>query len=100
MAFEIVLSPEAIDHLAALSAHHRRLVLNAIETHLANEPAAITRRRKPLRPNPLASWELRVEQFRVYYQIESTVETQIVVVVAVGKKIRQRVTIGGMEVEL
>lgn len=100
MAFEIILSPEAIDHLAELSAHHRRTLLDAIDIHLINEPTTITRQRKPLRPNPLASWELRVDQFRVYYQVESTTETQIVYVVAVGKKIRNRVMIGGTEVEL
>jgi mRNA-degrading endonuclease RelE of RelBE toxin-antitoxin system len=99
MAFEIVLSPEAIDHLAALPAHHRRMLFDAIDTHLAHEPTTITRRRKPLRPNPLASWELRVDQFRVYYQVES-VEKPIVYIVAVGKKTRSRVTIGGVEVEL
>ena len=99
MAFEIVLSPEAIDHLTTLSARQRRLILDAVEIHLKNEPTTITRRHKPLRPNPLASWELRVDQFRVYYQVESD-EEQIVYVVAVGKKIRNRVTIGGMEIEL
>jgi mRNA-degrading endonuclease RelE of RelBE toxin-antitoxin system len=100
MAFEIILSPEAIDHLSALPAHHRRILLDAIDTHLANEPTMITRRRKLLRPNPLASWELRVDQFRVYYQVESAHKGQFVYVIAVGKKIRNRVIIGGMEVEL
>lgn len=98
MAFEIILSPQAIDHLTAFSAHHRRALLDAINTYLNFEPTVITRRRKPLRPNPLASWELRVDQFRVYYQVES--EEQTVYVVAIGKKTRNRVTIGGTEVEL
>jgi mRNA interferase RelE/StbE len=66
MACEIILSPEALDHLAALTALQRRIVLDAIETHLMHQPTTLTRRRKPLRPNPLASWELQVGQFRVY----------------------------------
>lgn len=100
MAFEVILSPEAIDHLAAMPVHHRRILLDAIDAHLIHEPTVITRRRKPLRPNPLASWELRVDQFRVYYQVESTSDDQIVYIVAVGKKIRNQVTIGGKAVEL
>ena len=98
----VVLSPEAIDHLVALTAHQRRIILDAIETHLTHEPTVATRRRKPLRPNPLSSWELRVGQYRVYYQIESDDDDDqaVVTVVAVGVKRRNRVFIGGVEVTL
>ena len=100
MAYEIILSPEALDHLAALTARRRRVVLDAMETHLAHQPITATRRRKPLRPNPLASWELRVGRFRVYYQAESTGDEDTVYVIAVGEKVRNRVIIAGVEVEL
>ncbi len=43
MAFEVILSPEAIDHLTAFSAHHRRTLLDAINTYLTYEPTVITR---------------------------------------------------------
>jgi len=52
------------------------------------------------RPNPLASWELRVGQFRVYYQVESNDGKDTVYVLAVGEKVRNRVIIAGVEVEL
>lgn len=100
MALEIVLSPEAVDHLTALSARQRRIILDAIQIHLAHEPTVATRRRKPLRPNPLASWELRVGQYRVYYQVAFDGDEAVVTVVAVGVKIRNRVFIGGVEVTL
>ncbi len=100
MACEIILSPEALDHLAAFTARQRRIVLDAIGTHLTHHPTTPTRQRKPLRPNPLASWELRVGQFRVYYQVESTGDEDTVYVIAVGKKVRNRVIIAGVEVEL
>jgi mRNA-degrading endonuclease RelE of RelBE toxin-antitoxin system len=100
MAYEIILSPEALEHLAALTARQRRIVLDAIETHLTHQPTTSTRRRKPLRPNPLASWELRVGQFRVYYQVESTDGEDTVYVIAVGRKVRNRVIIAGVEVGL
>ena len=61
MAYEIILPPEAVDHLAALTARQRRIVLDAIETHLTRQPTTPTRRRKPLRPSPLPSWELPID---------------------------------------
>ena len=81
MAYEIILSPEALDHLAAFPARQRRILFDAIETQLAREPTRITQQRKRMRPNPLASWELRVGQFRVYYQVEMRPADQDVVYV-------------------
>jgi len=52
-----------------------------------------------MRPNPIAPWELRIGNLRVYYDIEEQPEPSVTVV-AVGKKIRNRVIIGGEEVEL
>ena len=83
MFFEIVFSPEAIDHLKEFTARERRLVLDAIEDNLKHEPSRVTAQRKPLRPNPLASWELRVGELRVYYQIEMD---NRILIVAVGRK--------------
>ena len=52
-----------------------------------------------MRPNPLASWELRIGKLRVYYDIEEEAEN-VVYIVAIGVKERNRVWIGGEEVEL
>jgi hypothetical protein len=46
-----------------------------------------------MRPNPLAPWELRIENLRVYYDIKLEPEP-VVVVLAVGLKMRNRVRIG------
>ncbi len=43
-----------------------------------------SRNRKQLRPNELAEWELRVESFRIFYDV--SVEDEVVKVVAVGIK--------------
>lgn len=53
-----------------------------------------TQNRKPLRPNPLASWELRIDDLRVYYDVEEDPE-QRVDIVAIGIKRRNRVFIAG-----
>jgi len=58
-----------------------------------------TKNRKPMRPNPLASWELRIGKLRDYYDIEEEAEN-VVYIVAIGVKERNRVWIGGEEVEL
>jgi mRNA-degrading endonuclease RelE of RelBE toxin-antitoxin system len=101
MAYEIILSPEALDHLAGFAARQRRIILDEIELQLTNEPTRVTQQRKPMRPNPLASWELRVGHFRVYYQVEDDEEDRrTIYIIAVGKKIGNRVFIGGTEVVL
>ncbi len=46
-----------------------------------------------MRPNPLAPWELRIGQLRVYYDVEEEPDP-VVVILAVGIKVRNRVWIG------
>lgn len=74
-------------------------MFDAVDEQLAHEPTVETRNRKPMRPNPLAPWELRIEELRVYYDVEEEPEKRVVIL-AVGIKDRSRVIIGGEEVEL
>lgn len=74
------------------------MVVQAIEEQLLYEPTAVSRNRKPLRPNPVAPWVLRVGQLRVYYEVKSGSE-RAVTIRAIGVKDRERVTIGGMEID-
>jgi mRNA-degrading endonuclease RelE of RelBE toxin-antitoxin system len=98
---EIILSPEALDHISAFTARQRRIILDEIEIQLSHEPTLVTQQRKPMRPNALASWELRIGQFREYYQVEHDQPDQATVyIIAVGIKIRDRIMIGGKEVRL
>ena len=75
------------------------MVFDAVDDQLAHEPAVETRNRKPMRPNLLAPWELRIAELRVYYEIAEDPE-QVVTIVAVGVKDRNRVLIGGKEIKL
>ncbi len=98
---EIILSPEALDHISAFPARQRRIILDEIEIQLSHEPTLVTQQRKPMRPNPLAAWELRIGQFRVYYHVEhDQLDQAAVYIIAVGVKIRDRIMIGGKEVRL
>ena len=75
------------------------MVLVGIESQLTNDPLTETRHRKPLRPNPVAPWELRVGKLRVFYDV-SEGPPQNVQVLAVGIKERNVVRIGGEEIQL
>ena len=89
LSYRIEYSLETGDHFQALTARRRALVFDAVDEQLAHEPAMETRNRKPMRPNPVAPWELRVRELRVYYDIAEQPE-QLVTILAVGVKKPQR----------
>lgn len=99
MPYRLDYSPEAEDHLRRLTARQHVTVLDAILRQLVHQPTVESRNRKPMLPNPVATWELRVGSLRVYYEVEEHPE-QIVYVNAIGIKRRNRVQIGDAEVEL
>ena len=51
---------------------------------------------EPMRPNPLAPWEVRIGNLRVYYDVEESPE-RLVLVRAIGVKERNQVRIGKEE---
>jgi mRNA-degrading endonuclease RelE of RelBE toxin-antitoxin system len=97
--YRIDYSPASEEHLRALTARQRAPVFDIVDDQLGDEPAVETRNRKPMRPNPLAPWELRIGDLRVYYDIAEESEP-VVTIVAIGIKDRNRILIGGEEVEL
>ena len=99
MVYRVDFSPEADDHIASLKAHERARLLDAIARQLAHQPTIQTRHRKPLRPNPVAQYRLRIGELRVYYDVQEAPEN-VVVVKAVGVKVRDRIYVGGKEVQL
>jgi mRNA-degrading endonuclease RelE of RelBE toxin-antitoxin system len=99
LAYRIEYSPDADGHLRALSTRHQSIVLNAVDKQLPYQPAVETKNRKPMRPNPLAPWELRIGNLRVYYDVEEEPEP-VVYIRAVGIKERNRVRIGNEVIEL
>ena len=99
MAYAIEIARSVLAQLEALSGAERARVLDGIERQLAHEPLRETRNRKPLRPNPIAPWELRLGALRVFYDVSET-GWRIVHVLAIGKKVRNIVRIGGQEIKL
>ena len=63
------------------------------------QPTLETRNRKLMRPNPIAPWELRIGNLRVYYDVEDEPES-VVFIRAVGVKDRNQVRIGKEVIKL
>ena len=62
-------------------------------------PTVETRNRKLLRPNPVAPWELRIGDLRVFFDVEEEPDA-VVHVRAVGLKQHNILRIGGEVFEL
>ena len=93
------------DHMKFLTAAESSVLLDAIREQLAHEPLVETRHRKPLRPNPLAPWELRGGPLRAFYDVrppDPKLEAlaDVVYVLAVGKKERNVLRIDGEVVKI
>lgn len=98
-AYLIEYSPEAEDHLRYLTKDQQARVLDAVDRQLPHQPTIETRNRKRMRLNPVAPWELRIAELRVYYDVEDE-PRKSVKVMAVGKKDRNTVRIAGDIIEL
>jgi mRNA-degrading endonuclease RelE of RelBE toxin-antitoxin system len=90
-------------HLRAVDSKYHALIREKIGEQLRFEPASETTNRKPLRqPAPFgATWEIRFgpnNRFRVLYDIDR--EARAVRIMAIGEKERERLFIGGEEVQL
>ncbi|NJS41158.1 addiction module toxin RelE [Candidatus Gracilibacteria bacterium] len=96
--FAIEFTSEAEADLAWFKKQERNIILDGIEENLRFEPEVITRNRKRLRPNQTAEWELRVDKYRVFYDVTDVV--RIVSVEAVGLKIGNQLYFRGKEREL
>ena len=85
MAFRIELSDEAKATLRRLRAVDRAKVVDRIERHLTDEPTALSRSRiKRLRAGTYPPYRLRVDDIRVYYDVDDA--AQLVVVLGIVPK--------------
>lgn len=79
--YKLLIVPEAVDELNRIPAFHRRQVEQAIDKQLIHEPTKEARNRKCLR-SIVASfefepplWELRVGEWRVFYDVDGSMVT-------------------------
>ncbi len=99
MVYTIEFAESVKEHLKKLSANQRAIVLGAIQKQLMHEPLKETRNRKPLSPNPIAPWEIRKGNLRVFYDVTDK-ESKIVRILAIGRKEKNKLFIGNKEVKL
>src|SRR5574337_1671935 len=96
MEYRISLTESAKDDITHFEVRDQRIIVAGIMSHLKVDAEVRTRRRKPLRPNPVAPWELRIDRYRIFYLAEGGQ----VKVVAVGHKEHNQLYIRGRKVEL
>ncbi|HEY9610906.1 type II toxin-antitoxin system RelE/ParE family toxin [Allocoleopsis sp.] len=98
MPYRIAFSRNSLSHLRVFTAREQKIIASAVTEQLSNEPTIPTKNRKEMRPNLIAVWELRIGDFRVYYDVDE--EESIVDIRAVGIKEGNQIRIAGEIVEL
>ncbi len=98
MAYYIQLKPSAEDDLNYYSRYARNIIVKAIFAYLQTEATIPSRKKKRLRPNPIAPWELKIGEYRVFYEVEE--ENQIINILAIGHKEHNDLYVQGRRVDL
>ncbi len=71
MKYDIILAPEAVQDLKLLDANQRAKIKDLIEVHLRHEPTKTSKSRiKRLRGLRHPQYKLRIDDFRIFYDIE------------------------------
>ncbi len=77
----------------------RARVLQGVGAQLSHEPTRPTKNRKPMRPNWLAAYRLRIAgKLRVYYDVDEA--ARLVTIRGIGIKVRSQLILGGKEIDL
>jgi mRNA-degrading endonuclease RelE of RelBE toxin-antitoxin system len=97
-AYNIEVTEEAKRDLNYYTVAERKIVVSQIRVELEDQPSTETRNRKKLRDNPIATWELRIGKFRIFYEVEHS--RHLVAIVVVGHKEHNNLYVGGKEVKL
>ena len=97
MKFGFTLVPGADEDLAYYKVREQRIILDAVGEFLGTDADVQSKRRKPLRPNPLAPWELRIGDYRVFYEIQPERRVRVL---AVGHKVHNELFVRGRRVEI
>lgn len=85
VAFTIVYVEEAKDELRALRKFDRQKIIDTVAAHLSNEPTKESRSRIKQMEQPFWSeYRLRIDEFRVYYNVD--VQERVVTVLHVFDK--------------
>jgi mRNA-degrading endonuclease RelE of RelBE toxin-antitoxin system len=95
MSYRVTITREAKAQLQGFSARAQRVISDGVAARLVHQPTIVSMAVKPLRPNPLAGYELRLGDLRGLYSVDQ--ESSEGVVVAVGRKVGSKLIVGGEE---
>ena len=73
--FEIEFTSDAVDDLKSFRKSEQQTIFDQINGQLSYQPVTDTRNRKKLRPNDVAEYELRIGNFRVFYDVDEETNT-------------------------
>jgi mRNA-degrading endonuclease RelE of RelBE toxin-antitoxin system len=96
--YDIKFTPSALKDIGWFKKRERKIIVDGMADQLGHDPTGETRNRKRLRPNATSEWELRIEKYRVFYDLKH--EERLVEVRVVGEKRGNRVVVRGEEYEL
>jgi len=68
--FNIAFTPSALDDIGWFRRRGQKIIFEMVEEQLTHQPNIETRNRKKLRPNQIAEWELRIDKYRVFYDVD------------------------------
>ncbi|MFQ5709215.1 MAG: type II toxin-antitoxin system RelE/ParE family toxin [bacterium] len=97
MRFQIEFTQSAEKDTEYFTKYEQRIIITGIRRFLSEDANVETKRKKQLRPNKLAPWELKIGNFRVFYGIE---KRNLAKIIAVGVKEHDELFVRGKRVEL
>jgi mRNA-degrading endonuclease RelE of RelBE toxin-antitoxin system len=97
MRFVIQFRESAKDDLNYFSAREQRIILAGIRRNLNDDADGESKKRKKLRTNEIAAWELKLGKYRVFYDIENSVTVKVI---AIGYKDHNELYIKGERIEI
>ncbi len=97
MKYNIEIGQSADEDLSFYEVFEQRIIVKAIIEYLQLDANVETRKRKRLRSNPVAPWELRIGDFRAFYEINANRNVKIL---AIGHKVHNELFIRRKKVEI
>ena len=91
--YRVKFTRSALEDIGWFKRGERKIIIDAIAERLGRGPTGESRNRKRLRPNATSEWELRIEKYRVFYDLNHG--KRLVEVRVVGEKKGNRVVVRG-----
>lgn len=91
--YQIGFTPSALADLSWFRKSDQTIILDRIVQQLTHQPDTETRNRKRLRPNRTAEWELRIGEFRIFYDV--LVPPALVEIKVIGYKDGNKLVVQG-----